>query len=203
MQNNQINRPLEREFEGYFKRSYQRAFCIACRLTGNESDAEDLMQDAFLRAWGAFERYDRNHSFDVWLFRILSNLAIDRWRRKSVLKVQSLDQQYSKEANGLPLGSVLPDKSPGPEEMCMQKQEYDKLQNALNKLPDNYRMTIILTDIEEWTYNEVAHIMRCPVGTVRSRLHRGRQLLRQQLLGTSEDFVSRQKSHESKIPAQA
>src|SRR6266496_1148881 len=68
-----------KEFERLFSRSYQRAYNLAYRYTGNESDAEDLTQDAFVRAWGSYHRYDRRRSFEVWLLRILSNLAIDRW----------------------------------------------------------------------------------------------------------------------------
>src|SRR5439155_4817830 len=86
------------EFEQLFSRSYQRAFNLAYRYTGNESDAEDLTQDAFVRAWGSYHRYDRNRSFEVWLLRILSNLAIDRWRRKSTLRTYSVDQVQT--ANG-------------------------------------------------------------------------------------------------------
>src|SRR2546427_10038381 len=80
------------EFETLFSRSYQRAYNLAYRYTGNESDAEDPTQDAFIRAWGSYHRYDRKRSFEVWLLRILANLALDRWRRQSTLRTCSLDQ---------------------------------------------------------------------------------------------------------------
>lgn len=181
MQTIELKQPDRTEFELYFNRSYQRAFNLAYRLTGNESDAEDLTQDAYLRAWSAFERYDRKHSFEVWLLRILSNLAIDRWRRKSAIRMQSLDQRCMNTETDIPMGAMVPDKSPGPEQQCMLNAQGEEIQSALNQLPDNYRTAIILTDIEEWSYEEVAQKMHCPVGTVRSRLHRGRQLLRQRL----------------------
>jgi len=170
-----------REFEALFSRSYQRAYSLAYRLTGNESDAEDLTQDAFVRAWGAFERYDRRHSFEVWLLRILSNLAIDRWRRQSLVRTQSLDQTYRSNGNDVQLGALVADRAPGPEQQVILRAQGEQIEAALRMLPDNYRTAIILTDIEEWSYEEVAAKMRCPVGTVRSRLHRGRQLLRQHL----------------------
>ena len=169
------------EFENLFSRSYQRAFNLAYRYTGNESDAEDLTQDAFVRAWGSYHRYDRRRSFEVWLLRILSNLAIDRWRRKSALRTYSLDQVLTANGAEVELASVVPDKAAGPEQMCLTRATGDQIHEALRLLPDSYRQAIILTDIEEWSYEEVAQKMKCPVGTVRSRLHRGRQLLRQYL----------------------
>jgi RNA polymerase sigma-70 factor (ECF subfamily) len=169
------------EFECLFNRAYQRAYNLAYRLTGNESDAEDLTQDAFVRAWGAFDRYDRRHSFEVWLLRILSNLAIDRWRRQSLVRTHSLDQTYRANGAEVQLGSLVADRSPGPEQQVILRAQGEQIEEALRMLPDNYRTAIILTDIEEWSYEEVAQKMRCPVGTVRSRLHRGRQLLRQHL----------------------
>jgi RNA polymerase sigma-70 factor, ECF subfamily len=169
------------EFECLFNRAYQRAYNLAYRLTGNESDAEDLTQDAFVRAWGAFDRYDRRHSFEVWLLRILSNLAIDRWRRQSLVRTHSLDQTYRNNGTDVQLGSLVADRAPGPEQQVILRAQGEQIEAALRMLPDNYRTAIILTDIEEWSYEEVAEKMRCPVGTVRSRLHRGRQLLRQHL----------------------
>jgi RNA polymerase sigma-70 factor (ECF subfamily) len=169
------------EFEQLFSRSYQRAYNLAYRLTGNDSDAEDLTQDAFVRAWAAFDRYDRRHCFEVWLLRILSNLAIDRWRRQSLIRTHSLDQTYRSNGAEVQLGSLMPDRAPGPEQQVILRVQGEQIQQALNLLPDNYRTAIILTDIEEWSYEEVAQKMHCPVGTVRSRLHRGRQLLRQHL----------------------
>lgn len=174
-------RTKRQEFEALFNRSYQRAFNLAYRLTGNESDAEDLTQDAYVRAWGSFDRYDRHRSFEVWLLRILSNLAIDRWRRHSSVQIHSLEQTYRSNGVDVQLSSVLPDKAPGPETQCILNVQGEQIKTALRMLPDNYRMAIILTDIEEWSYEEVAEKMRCPVGTVRSRLHRGRHLLRQHL----------------------
>ena len=166
------------EFENLFNRSYHRAYNLAYRFTGNDSDAEDLTQDAFLRAWNSFDRYDRRRSFEVWLLRILSNLAIDRWRRQAATRTHSLDQTYPSNGLDVQLAALVPDRAPGPEAQCLLRAEGEQIEEALRLLPDTYRTAIILTDIEEWSYEEVAEKMRCPVGTVRSRLHRGRQLLR-------------------------
>jgi RNA polymerase sigma-70 factor, ECF subfamily len=193
--------PSRKEFEALFNRSYQRAYNLAYRLTGNDTDAEDLTQDAFVRAWGAFDRYDRRHSFEVWLLRILSNLAIDRWRRQSLVRTHSLDQTYRSNGADVQLGSLVPDRAPGPEQQCILRAQGEQIQQALSMLPDNYRTAIILTDIEEWSYEEVAHKMRCPVGTVRSRLHRGRQLLRQHLCAMQAGDMLLPASHQPAFSA--
>lgn len=188
--NGQTTTPLgtrRAEFERLFSRFHSRAYHFACRLTGNESDAEDLTQDAFVRAWRAFDRYDRQRSFEVWLLRIVSNLAIDRWRRQSTLKTQSLNQSFFTNGMEVQLGAVVPDHTLGPEEQCFSHLQKEHIVAALDTLPDAYRTAIILTDIEQWSYEEVAERMDCPVGTVRSRLHRGRHLLRQNLMMEKKD----------------
>src|SRR5439155_8414212 len=126
------------EFEQLFSRSYQRAFNLAYRYTGNESDAEDLTQDAFVRAWGSYHRYDRNRSFEVWLLRILSNLAIDRWRRKHSIRAFSLDQVFPGNGADLELASMVPDRAAGPEEQCLTHATGDQIHQALRLLPDSY-----------------------------------------------------------------
>lgn len=165
-------------FERLFSRSHQRTFHVALRLTGNEVDAEDLTQDAYLRAWMAFDRYNPRCCFEVWLLKILSNIAIDNWRKKSLIRTVSLDQTYQSKGNNVHIGTLVPDKKPSPEEQVIHRVQCDQIQRTLNLLPDNYRTAIILVDVEQWSYEEAALKMHCPVGTIRSRLHRGRLLLR-------------------------
>ena len=86
---------ISEEFEQLFQRSYHRAYNAAYRMMGNASDAEDLTQEAFVRVWASFDRYDRTRPFEGWLFRILSNLAIDRWRRHAGATVCSLEAEGS------------------------------------------------------------------------------------------------------------
>jgi RNA polymerase sigma-70 factor (ECF subfamily) len=185
------------EFELHFKRTYRHAFKLAYRLAGNESDAQDLTQEAFVRAWGSFDRYDRRRPFEVWLFRILCNLATDRWRRRSSLRMYSLDGTCSADGTEVrPLGAVLPDRAPGPEQQCMRNVLGEEIQAALWRLPEHHRTVIILTYIEQRTYEEVAQKMRCPVGTVRSRLHRGRLALREMLTPPAEASMDEPDVHQ-------
>lgn len=180
------------EFDSLMRRSYQRAYSTAYRLVGNASDAEDLMQEAYVRVWSAFDRYDRSRPFETWLMRILSNLAIDRWRRKGGIVFCSLDAELN---TSLPMGqspsrqrssllSYLADErvSAMPEASSLREEEGSRVRRALNYLPGDYCMAVVLADVQGWSYEEIAEKVGCPVGTIRSRLHRGRKLLKQTLL---------------------
>jgi|SRR5579871_4336212 len=189
------------EFERLLRRSYSRAYSAAYRMMGNASDAEDLTQEAYVRVWAAFDRYDRSRPFEGWLFRILSNLAIDRWRRLSGAVVCSLDAESpgtksslsrrgrgytgsGRDGQGAPLLSCLADERPSamPETSYLRSETGRRVRRALSALPGDYRKAVLLADVQGYSYEEIAQRVGCPVGTIRSRLHRGRQLLRQNLL---------------------
>jgi len=186
------------EFEALFQRSYHRAYNAAYRMMGNASDAEDLTQEAYVRVWAAFDRYDRSRPFEGWLFRILSNLAIDRWRRHSSTTICSLDAEASgsrnsggrhgssgtREGRHASLLACLADDRPSsmPEQSYLRAEVGQRVQRALSALPGDYRKAVVLADVQGYSYEEIAQHVGCPVGTIRSRLHRGRQLLRQHLL---------------------
>jgi RNA polymerase sigma-70 factor (ECF subfamily) len=190
---------LSDEYESLMRRSYHRAYSAAYRMMGNASDAEDLTQEAFVRVWAAFDRYDRSRSFEGWLFRILSNLAIDRWRRGAGTLTCSLDaesnsaksfttlwgrpQGGSRDGNSSTLLSCLADERPSvmPEQSLFRAEVGRKVRTALAALPCDYRKAVLLADVQGYSYEEIANHVGCPVGTIRSRLHRGRQLLRQNL----------------------
>ena len=189
------------EFEQLFHRSYTRAYNAAYRLMGNASDAEDLTQEAYVRVWSAFDRYDRTRPFEGWLFRILSNLAIDRWRRSAGMTVCSLDAatsggssrtrggRFPENDGGASLLSCLADERPSvlPEQSLMRAETGRRVHNALSALPGDYRQAVVMADIKGYSYEEIAKHVGCPVGTIRSRLHRGRQLLRQNLMQLQGD----------------
>ena len=189
---------MRQEFETLFQRCHRRAYNAAFRMMGNSSDAEDLTQEAFVRVWSAFDRYDRARPFEGWLFRILSNLAIDRWRRLSAATVCSLDAESagigsssshlsrsvggSYGGRGATLLSYLADERTLPEQFCLRAETGRRVRRALLTLPFDYRKAVVLADVQGYSYEEIAQHLGCPVGTIRSRLHRGRQMLRQNLL---------------------
>jgi RNA polymerase sigma-70 factor, ECF subfamily len=137
---------------------------MARQLVGVES-ADDLVQETFLRAWKYFETLDQTTNCRAWLFRIMRNVWISRWR-KSCLELPLVDTgddqiepYYDWEG-----------------EFLREKFSAD-VERALSELPPDYRLAILLADVEDCTYEEIARIMECPIGTVMSRLNRGRRML--------------------------
>jgi RNA polymerase sigma-70 factor (ECF subfamily) len=170
-----------REFEALFTRSYRRAYNMAYHMLGNVSESEDATQEAYLRAWQHFDRYDRSRPFEPWLLRILTNVVIDDRRRRKRVTVLSLDAPVGYDAEGAPLSFELTDPSGDPETLLLQGEFGETVQQALAILPDFYRAAILLVDVEGRTYEKTADIMGCSLGTVRSRIHRGRRMLRRLL----------------------
>ncbi|HLJ57366.1 MAG TPA: sigma-70 family RNA polymerase sigma factor [Chthonomonadaceae bacterium] len=189
---------IAEEFEQLFQRTYHRAYNAAYRMMGNASDAEDLTQEAFVRVWASFDRYDRTRPFEGWLFRILSNLAIDRWRRHANASVCSLEADGTgsrasgtrrsssppRDGRSSTLLACLADDRPSsmPEQSYLRAETGMRVRRALSALPGDYRKAVVLADVQGYSYEEIAQHVGCPVGTIRSRLHRGRQLLRQHFL---------------------
>jgi RNA polymerase sigma-70 factor (ECF subfamily) len=171
-----------KEFDGLVNRCHRQAYNIAYRLTGNHADAEDLTQETFLRAFRFFDRYNRDMPFENWLYRIMSRVFIDELRKKPKFKTQSLDQPLNNTDSGdSEVLLEIPDFESNPEQMLLSEALEEHLQTALNTLPEEFRIAVILADIEGLSYEEIAETMSCSLGTVRSRLHRGRKLLRRQV----------------------
>ncbi|MDQ2687289.1 MAG: sigma-70 family RNA polymerase sigma factor [Armatimonadota bacterium] len=166
------------EFDRLVQRYHKQAYNIAYRMTGNNADAEDLTQEAFVRAFRFFGNYRRDWPFDNWLYKIMSNLFVDDLRRRPKARLQSLDQPLDLGGRSDDVYLEIPDAGANPERMVMSHELDEHIQRALNSLPKDFRMTVILADIEGMSYEEISAAMRCSLGTVRSRLHRGRKLLR-------------------------
>jgi RNA polymerase sigma-70 factor (ECF subfamily) len=167
------------EFDALVQRYHKQAYNIAYRMAGNHADAEDLTQEAFIRAFRFFGQYRRELPFDSWLYKIMSNVFIDRLRRRPKAKIRSLDQPVVTEDGEAQLD--IPDTCAGPEEAVLSKEMDGRIQQALGTLPDAFRLTVIYADIEGLSYEEIAEATNTNIGTVRSRLHRGRRLLRNKL----------------------
>lgn len=164
-------------FEELAQRHYRQAFNIAYRMSGSHAAAEDLTQEALVRAYQSFHRYKRDLPFANWLYRIIVNLHIDSIRRRPRAWVESIED--------LPGVQEIADEGAAlPEDQVMARQIDNRIQAALTHLPREFRMAVILCDIEGMSYEEIAEVMRCSIGTVRSRIHRGRHQLRR-LLGVT------------------
>ncbi len=173
------------EFDRLVERYHKQAYNIAYRMTGNHADAEDLAQEAFVRAFRFFGNYRRDWPFDNWLYKIMSNLFVDDLRRRPKAHLQSLDQPLDVGSGDMYL--EIPDLGANPERMVMSHELDEHIQRALNSLPNDFRMTVILADIEGLSYEEISTAMKCSLGTVRSRLHRGRKLLRSKIAAFEQD----------------
>ena len=157
-------------FEDLSQRHYRQAYHIAYRMTGSHADAEDLTQEAMIRAYQSFHRYRRELPFANWLYRIIVNLHIDELRRRPKAWIDSVDDN--------PGVMELPDFDSDPQDLVLSQEIDTGLQAALCKLPPDFRMAVILCDVEGLSYEEIADAMQCSIGTVRSRIHRGRNQLR-------------------------
>jgi RNA polymerase sigma-70 factor (ECF subfamily) len=165
------------EFEALVARTQRQAYNMAYRLTGNRDDAEDLTQEAYLRAYRSFDKYNRELPFENWFFRILSNLFVDGLRRKPRQAPLSLDQPLSDDGDG-EYTLEIADPHSDPEEQIMKDIMDERIQCALAKLPKDFRTAVLLCDVQGMSYEEIAKAMGTSIGTVRSRIHRGRKMMR-------------------------
>lgn len=163
-------------FAKNFRQSADRAYNFAFRLTGNESDARDLVQEAFSHALRHIERYDPKRPFDPWLNRILHNIFLDGVRRYERRHTVSLDGPSPIE--DVPWENIVPGPDASPSDHADRKETSEMVQRALNSVPLPYRTAVILCDIEKLSYERISEIMECPIGTVRSRIHQGRLMMR-------------------------
>jgi RNA polymerase sigma-70 factor (ECF subfamily) len=155
-----------------------KAYHFAYRLAGNEQDARDLVQEAFLRAFERIDDYDPQKPFDAWLGTILRNIFIDGVRRLSHKQTVSMDAEPE---DGAPLADALSDKGKTALDGLATDEADRMVQAALAKVEPEIRTALVLCDMEGLSYEEVAKVMECPIGTVRSRLFRGRAHLRKLL----------------------
>lgn len=164
------------DFSELIRHCGEKAYNFAYRLAGNEQDARDLVQEAFARAYQHFGDYDPTRPFDTWLLRILHNIFLDGVRRFSHSHTVSLDAPAPAEETSWE--EILP--APDPEAGAgLEKSESERLLKlALEQVPVHYRSAVTLCDIEGLSYEQIGQIMSCPVGTVRSRIHMGRTLIR-------------------------
>src|SRR5512138_1139230 len=153
---------------------------VACRLTRNPTEAEDLVQDALLKAMRARDQFHAGTNLKAWLFRILTNTFINKYRRggleRSVLEGPDADPLVDGWVSASTMRSLR-----DPETQALRPLIEAEISHALEQLPDEFRLAVLLSDVEELSYKEIADIMGCPVGTVMSRLYRGRRLLQKKL----------------------
>src|SRR5690242_15769294 len=173
----QAVRARREEFERQALAHLDALYGAAYRLTRNPRDAEDLVQDSLLRAYRFWDSFQQDSNCKAWLLRIVTNTFINEYQRKKrsreVLDAATAEQSAT---DGVLVQASANDKQ-SPQQVLLQHSVSDDVQRALDSLPDDFRTAVILCDMQGLSYKEIAEIMECPVGTVMSRLFRGRKLL--------------------------
>src|SRR5512141_425664 len=168
------------EFQELAMKHLDPLYSAALRLTKNDRDAEDLVQDTFLRAYRFFDKFERGTNIKAWLFKILTNTFINRYRRS--VKERSIVEGSERDAvHERFISREASDYAANPEQFFFDRLLSDDVLRAIDSLPIDFRLVVILADLQEFSYKEVAEILECPVGTVMSRLFRGRTLLQKTL----------------------
>lgn len=163
-------------FEAEAMRHINDLYRTAMRLTMNQTEAEDLVQETFMQAWKSFEHYEIGTNCRAWLYKILFN-KYDHYRRKRYTQAKYLQEAdefiFANAVYSAPIPEYLTDK---------------EIIAALNKLPEHYRSVVLLADVHEFDYKEIAEILQIPIGTVMSRLNRARTQLRKSLTNAASAY---------------
>jgi len=188
------------EFERQALVHLDAMYGAAYRLTRNPRDAEDLVQDALLRAYRFWDSFQQDSNCKAWLLRIVTNTFINEYQRRKRSR-EVLDAATSEQSatDGVLVHAEANDKQ-SPEKAMLLSSVSDDVQRALEQLPDDFRTAVILCDMQGLSYKEIAEIMECPVGTVMSRLFRGRKLLAAALreFAVAEGYVKKSNDTEAK-----
>lgn len=157
-------------------------FSTAMRMTRNKSDAEDLVQETFIKAWRSFHTFQTGTNLRAWLYRIMTNTFINKYnskqRKPTETELDEVEELYLYKR----LGSIDQSKlSSSAEDQMLELFTDDEVKNALEELPETFRLPVLLSDVDGFSYKEIAEMLDIPLGTVMSRLHRGRKLMQKML----------------------
>jgi len=157
-------------------------FSTALRMTRNKSDAEDLVQETFIKAWRSFHTFQTGTNLRAWLYRIMTNTFINKYnskqRRPSETELDEVEELYLYKR----LGSIDQSKlSSSAEDQMLELFTDDEVKHALEELPESFRLPVLLSDVDGFSYKEISEMLDIPLGTVMSRLHRGRKAMQKML----------------------
>lgn len=160
----------------------QQLFSTALRMTRNRADAEDLVQETFIKAWRSFDSYQQGTNLRAWLFRIMTNTYINKYnarlRRPEETELDEVEELFLYRRIGAFDQSKF---GLSAEDQTLQMFTDDEVKDAIEALPEQYRMPVLLSDVDGFSYKEIAEMLEIPIGTVMSRLHRGRKSMQKAL----------------------
>jgi RNA polymerase sigma-70 factor (ECF subfamily) len=155
-----------------------RLYHMSYRMLSNSQEAEDVVQDAFLRVYTNLERYDEHQKFSTWIYRIATNLCIDRLRKRKA--TFSLDAEMP-EGEGSDWYTLMPSNEDTPEKQLLLSESQAQIRESINALPEKYKSVVILRYMQDMSLQEISDVLSMPVTTIKTRLHRGREYLRKKL----------------------
>lgn len=171
-------------FEQLISAHENKMYAVALRMCGNREDAQDCLQEAMLRVYRAMSGFKGQSSFSTWVYRITMNSCLDELRRRKSRTATSLDAMLEN-------GFAPSDEGDTPEQSSLRSEQRRALEQAIAKLPEDMRAAIVLRDIQGCSYDEIAEALNANVGTIKSRISRGREKLRATLLTQPELFGRR------------
>lgn len=178
-------------FEELVCRYERKVYTVAYRLMGNQDDAKDLAQEAFLRAFQSIKKFRGEASFLTWIYRITTNVCRDELRKRSRTSIESLDERITLDEGEVTKQFSSPD--PGPAELYESKELQEKIQGLINTLSPEFRLALVLRDLQGFSYDEIAEQLECSLGTVKSRINRARNHLKERLLAEREQIETNQR----------
>lgn len=155
-----------------------KIYHLGYRMLNQSGDAEDVVQETFLRVYMNLDRYDENQKFSTWIYRIATNLCIDRLRKRK--PNYSLDAEMP-DSEGSDWYSTLPSDQETPEEELVLSETQQQIRKAIETLPEKYKSVVILRYLHDMSLQEIGDVLQMPVTTVKTRVHRGREFLRKKL----------------------
>jgi RNA polymerase sigma-70 factor (ECF subfamily) len=171
----------ERAFRALLRKYERGVFSICLRMVRNREEAADLSQESFIKVFASLDRYNPAYAFSSWLFKITSNLCIDHLRKRRI-DTRGMDDPIDGEGGEIQRQYVAPD--PNPEEVFSRRERTGQLEAAIAALPEHYRIMLVLRHQEDLSYEEIADTLSIPLGTVKARIHRAREMLKGLLGGT-------------------
>jgi RNA polymerase sigma-70 factor (ECF subfamily) len=177
-----VNMTTREDFTHDAMQHAPQLFSTAMRMTRNRSDAEDLVQETFIKAWRSFTTYQQGTNLRAWLFRIMTNTYINKYnaqqRKPAETELDDVEELFLYKRLGAVDQSQL---SQSAEDQMLSLFTDDEVKKALEELPDQFRIPVLMSDVEGFSYKEIAEILEIPLGTVMSRLHRGRKSMQKML----------------------